>query len=82
MYLIAPDFRFPARRDRLRIASYAIAGVTQQGKEKTSKRVHLLTEIALALGLPGQAPKHAESGLVIPVNGFITGIKQVLDPAK
>ncbi len=46
MYLIAPDFRFPARRDRLRIASYAMAGVTQQGKEKTSKRVHLLTEIA------------------------------------
>lgn len=49
MYLIAPDFRFPARRARLRIASYAqagVTGVTQQGKEKTSKRVHLLTEIA------------------------------------
>jgi hypothetical protein len=46
MYWMAPDFRFLARHDRLRIASYAMAGVTQQGSEKTSQRVHLLTEIA------------------------------------
>ncbi len=31
---LTPDFRFPARRGRLRMASPVMAGVTQQGNEK------------------------------------------------
>ena len=48
MYPMAPDFRFPARRDHPRMASHVRAGVTKQGDEKTSQRGHLLTEIALS----------------------------------
>ncbi len=50
MHPKTPDFRFPSRRGRLRIASYVMADATPQGKEKTSQRGHLLTEIATPPG--------------------------------